>query len=101
MGMRERATMVGGTLRTGPAERGGFLVEAELPIERASSEVADAHERGHRVTIRVVVVDDQEVVRSGFAALLETQADLEVVGTAGDGAEAFDLCRRAADRTWP
>jgi DNA-binding NarL/FixJ family response regulator len=37
------------------------------------------------VTIRVVVVDDQEVVRSGFAALLETQADLEVVGTAGDG----------------
>jgi DNA-binding NarL/FixJ family response regulator len=45
------------------------------------------------VTIRVVVVDDQEVVRSGFAALLETQADLEVVGTAGDGAEGFDLCR--------
>ena len=43
--------------------------------------------------IRVVVVDDQEVVRSGFAALLETQADLEVVGTAGDGAEGFDLCR--------
>jgi DNA-binding NarL/FixJ family response regulator len=45
------------------------------------------------VTIRIVVVDDQEVVRSGFAALLETQADLEVVGTAGDGAEGFDLCR--------
>ena len=46
------------------------------------------------MTIRVVVIDDQEVVRSGFAALLETQADLEVVGTAGDGAEAFDLCRK-------
>jgi DNA-binding NarL/FixJ family response regulator len=45
------------------------------------------------VTIRVVVADDQEVVRSGFAALLETQDDLEVVGTAGDGAEAVDLCR--------
>jgi DNA-binding NarL/FixJ family response regulator len=45
------------------------------------------------VTIRVAVVDDQEVVRSGFAALLETQADLEVVGTAGDGAQALDLCR--------
>jgi DNA-binding NarL/FixJ family response regulator len=44
------------------------------------------------VTIRVAVVDDQEVVRSGFAALLATQADLEVVGTAGDGAEAIDLC---------
>jgi DNA-binding NarL/FixJ family response regulator len=45
------------------------------------------------VTIRVVVVDDQEVVRSGFAALLRTQADLEVVGTGGDGTEAIDLCR--------
>jgi len=45
------------------------------------------------VTIRVVVADDQEVVRSGFAALLETQDDLEVVGTAGDGAEAVDVCR--------
>jgi signal transduction histidine kinase len=43
MGMRERATMVGGTLRVGPGEGGGFLVEAELPIERASSEVAHAH----------------------------------------------------------
>jgi DNA-binding NarL/FixJ family response regulator len=45
------------------------------------------------VTIRVAVVDDQVVVRSGFAALLDTQADLEVVGTAGDGAEALELCR--------
>jgi DNA-binding NarL/FixJ family response regulator len=39
------------------------------------------------------VVDDQEVVRSGFAALLETQPDFEVVGVAGDGAEAVELCR--------
>jgi DNA-binding NarL/FixJ family response regulator len=45
------------------------------------------------MTIRVVVVDDQDVVRSGFAALLETQADLEVVGTAGDGTEAVVMCR--------
>jgi signal transduction histidine kinase len=43
IGMRERATMVGGTLRTGPGERGDFLVKAELPIERASSEVAHEH----------------------------------------------------------
>jgi DNA-binding NarL/FixJ family response regulator len=45
------------------------------------------------VTIRVAVVDDQEVVRSGFAALLGTRDDLEVVGTAGDGEEAIALCR--------
>jgi signal transduction histidine kinase len=33
LGMRERAIMVGGTLRTGPADGGGFEVEAELPIQ--------------------------------------------------------------------
>jgi signal transduction histidine kinase len=43
IGMRERATMVGGTLRVGPGEEGGFLVEAELPIERASNESAHAN----------------------------------------------------------
>ncbi len=32
LGMRERAATVGGTLRTGPAPGGGFLVEARLPV---------------------------------------------------------------------
>jgi DNA-binding NarL/FixJ family response regulator len=45
------------------------------------------------VTIRLVVVDDQEIVRSGFAALLATQPDMSVAGTAGDGSEAVRLCR--------
>lgn len=45
------------------------------------------------MTIRVAVVDDQEVVRSGFAALLQTQPDFEVIGVAGDGAAAVELCR--------
>ncbi|MFI0351997.1 response regulator [Actinomadura sp. 9N407] len=44
--------------------------------------------------VRVLVVDDLEVVRAGFAALLETQPDLTVAGTAPDGAEAVRLCRR-------
>jgi len=42
--------------------------------------------------IRVVVVDDQEVVRAGFSALLETQPDITVVGTAADGADAVRIC---------
>ncbi|GAB3448235.1 response regulator [Actinophytocola sediminis] len=41
---------------------------------------------------RVVVVDDQVVVRAGFAALLSTQDDLEVVGVAEDGAQAVRVC---------
>ena len=44
------------------------------------------------MTIRVAVVDDQEIVRAGFAALLETQDDFRVVGTAADGEEAVRVC---------
>jgi DNA-binding NarL/FixJ family response regulator len=40
------------------------------------------------VTIRILVVDDQPVVRAGVAALLGTQPDLEVIGEAADGPQA-------------
>jgi DNA-binding NarL/FixJ family response regulator len=43
--------------------------------------------------IRVLVVDDQEVVRAGFAALIETQPEFTVVGTGADGRAATRLCR--------
>ena len=43
--------------------------------------------------IRVVVADDHQVVRTGFAALLDTQPDFTVAGTAADGAEAVRVCR--------
>ena len=44
-------------------------------------------------TVRIVVADDHQVVRSGFAALLGTQPDFTVVGTASDGAEAVRISR--------
>ena len=44
--------------------------------------------------IRVVVADDQEMVRDGLAAILATEPDLEIVGTAADGAESIDVARR-------
>ena len=43
------------------------------------------------MTIRLLIVDDQELVRTGFRLFLETQDDLEVVGEAGDGEEAIEL----------
>ena len=46
--------------------------------------------------INIVVADDHHVVRTGFAALLETQPDFTVVGTAVDGAEAVRLGRQLA-----
>jgi len=42
--------------------------------------------------IGIVVADDHEVVRTGFAAMLGTQPDFNVLGTAGDGAEAVRAC---------
>ena len=43
--------------------------------------------------IRVLVADDQELIRDGLASILVGQEDLEVVGTAADGAEAVRLVR--------
>jgi DNA-binding NarL/FixJ family response regulator len=42
------------------------------------------------VSIRILIVDDQELVRTGFRLFLETQDGLEVVGEAGDGREAVE-----------
>jgi DNA-binding NarL/FixJ family response regulator len=44
--------------------------------------------------LRLVLVDDHPVVRAGLRALVESQADLEVVGEARDAAEAEDMVRR-------
>jgi len=44
--------------------------------------------------IRVVLADDQELVRSGFAALLDAEDDIEVVGEAANGDAAVQLARQ-------
>ena len=62
----------------------GFRVSAPCPTDAAAR------------VIRVAVVDDQELVRSGFVVLLGSSPDIEVVGEAGDGLEAVELCRRTA-----
>ena len=43
--------------------------------------------------IRVLLVDDQALVRSGFRVLLQTAGDIEVVGEAGDGQQAIEQTR--------
>ena len=43
--------------------------------------------------LRVLLVDDQALLRLGFRMVLETQPDLEVVGEAGDGAQGVAMCR--------
>ena len=75
--MRERATALGGTLDAGPGADGGWRVEARLPLV------------GGDGVIRVLLADDQSLVRAGFRALLDAQADIEVVGEAADGRGAW------------
>ncbi|WP_156722539.1 response regulator [Streptomyces apocyni] len=47
------------------------------------------------MTIRVIIVDDQAMVRAGFAALLSAQSDIDVVGEAPDGRQGIEVSRAA------
>ena len=85
--MRERVAVYGGSLSAGTAEGGGFELRAELPLR---GDVTS------QVSIRVLVVDDQALVRAGFRMILEAEPDLVVAGEAADGEEAAARRPRAA-----
>ena len=81
-GMAERAAAFGGTLAAGPrpdGRLGGRGHAARLQGARA------------RMTIRVVLADDQALLRKGFRMILEAEEDMEIVGEAADGADAVRL----------
>jgi RNA polymerase sigma factor (sigma-70 family) len=46
------------------------------------------------MSVRVIIADDQSMVRAGFRSLLDSEPDIEVVGEAADGAQAVDAVRR-------
>ena len=46
------------------------------------------------MTVRVVLADDQDLVRTGVRMILESEEDMEIVGEARDGGEAVAACRR-------
>ncbi|MGV9304395.1 MULTISPECIES: response regulator [unclassified Nonomuraea] len=46
------------------------------------------------MTIRVLIADDQELVRTGFQMILDAQPDIEVVGAVANGADAVEAARR-------
>ena len=91
LGMRERVTCT--TARSPPAR--DRAVAGRGP---AAATVGPGNGGDRGMTVRVVIVDDQALVRAGFRMVLDSQPDLEVVGEAVDGARGPRvLARTEAD----
>ena len=84
MGMRERAGAAGGSLSTA-ATPGGRLPCGSYP--------ARCNDGTGPVTVRVLLADDQALLRATFRLLIESGPDLEVVGEAADGHEAVQIAQ--------
>lgn len=63
------------------------------PIAARTVLASDLGATGPTATIRVVVADDQALVRTGLSTMLDTEPDITVVGQAADGATAVELAR--------
>ena len=69
VGMAERAALYGGSVEVG-----------NLPDGRGTGCTPAARRRDAAVTVRVLVVDDEELVRTGLRLILDAEPDLTVVG---------------------
>ena len=51
--------------------------------------------------IKVMLVDDEQLIRSGLKIMLETYPDIEVIHQAGNGREAFECCKKRSSFNSP
>ena len=90
-GMRERVAMLGGSLVGRPGTRRRLRGRRSPPAWPGGMTVGCAPDGG--VGTRCLIADDQAMVREGFAAVLNAQPGLQVVGQAADGADAVRQTR--------
>jgi PAS domain S-box-containing protein len=108
--IRERVELLGGRMKIrsargrgavflivvddGTRERGGQRAQdRERPREAVVAPSALVPRPSDDSRLRILLVDDHKIMRDGLAALIGEQADLEVVGQAGDGRQAIELAR--------
>ena len=102
--MQERARLVGGGMEVRSTPDVGTVVVVSLPIEPAESDMPRVAQASltpnvaqvDRDKIRILIVDDHEVVRSGLRQMLDSVPDMEVVGEADNGETALEEIARSA-----
>jgi len=95
--IRERVELLGGRMRIKSTRGRGstFLIAVpDLAGTAPDVEIEPVAQRPPAGGLRVLLVDDQKIVREGLAALLAGQADIDLVGQAANGIEAVELARR-------
>lgn len=97
----ERLEWLGGRMKVDSREGEGFVVELLVPAAGADlSDSAPAVDTPALSTptpgrtMRVMLVDDHDIVRQGLVMLLEDESDIEVVAQAADGLEAINVARQ-------
>jgi PAS domain S-box-containing protein len=98
--IRERISYVGGQIQVDSQPGGGTQVTVTVPsrnpvspgsVSEPSESVTAAVDTG--AGIRLLVVDDHQIVRSGIVGLLESDPKIEGIREAGDGIEAIETAR--------
>lgn len=102
LGMAERAASLGGRIDLNRSPQGGAEIHLTLPHSSAVPHPPPPTKRRPHMpeqalpgpNLRILVADDNPVVRAGLAALLDGHPDLEVVAKAADGEEAIEAATR-------
>jgi len=105
--VRERIELIGGHVEIASSPGKGSRITLVIPLNHTESSAATltAPDRGHApipsvlqstqtAQIRVLISENQAVMRDGLAFLLSCQSDMEVVGQAVDGLQAVELTRQ-------